>query len=280
MLILVIVVIRISGDSETGLFANARNAKVDTAYEAEKENLLMYMYGDCYNARTGELNLAKLKEKLDEDNESWIGAQIDSSNNRLEVTGKQSGKTHYIYSDGKTTDPSKPSEPEKTVVPIELDTNKNLGKVTLNKTIPKIDNISDYTFKDQFRAYNGNKYINMNIIESGDTYYIAFAISEYNRDLSTIYVYTFGALNANMDGAAINVTKAGWHEIEEYEEGENWGRAKDEIVTELPVFEGYVTTDWSTDEMIPKESDIPNGVATSVKDYVNKLFANILIEAE
>lgn len=274
------VVIRISGDSETGLFARARNAKVDTAYEAEKENLLMYMYGDYYNARTGELDLAKLQEKLDEDKENWTSTYLDSSNNRLEVTGKQSGKVHYIYSDGKTTDPSKPSEPEKQVVPIELDTNKNLGKATLNKTIPKIDNISDYTFKDKFRAYNGSKYINMNIIEAGDTYYIAFAFSEDAGASLTYYVYTFGALNTNMDGATINVTKAGWHEIEEYDDGENWGRAKDEIVTELPVFEGYITTDWDTDEMIPKESNVPSGVATSVKDYVNKLFANILIEAE
>ena len=98
MLILVAVTINISKDG--GLFSKARTAKSGTAYEAEEENLAMYMYGEgVYDATTGEINLEKLKENLEKSGE-WGKVTIDGT--KLTVLGKQSGKQHIINEDGTT----------------------------------------------------------------------------------------------------------------------------------------------------------------------------------
>ena len=106
MLILVAVTVNIANDNGNGLFGRARSAKVDTAYRAEQENLLMYMYGEDYDAATGVLNLEKVKEKLEADNATskrWESITLNETKTELIVVGTQSGKTHTISST-ETTD--------------------------------------------------------------------------------------------------------------------------------------------------------------------------------
>ena len=101
MLILVAVTVTITKDG--GLFTTARTAQKDTAYNAEQENLLMYMYGEDYNATTGLLNLEGVKAKLETDNSTsnrWASITLNDTKTELTVVGTQSGKKHTIDSKG------------------------------------------------------------------------------------------------------------------------------------------------------------------------------------
>ena len=101
MLILVAVTVNIANDNGNGLFGRARSAKVDTAYRAEQENLLMYMYGEDYDATTGKLNLEGVKNKLNQDTSGrWKDINLNANSTELTVVGTQSGKTHTILSNG------------------------------------------------------------------------------------------------------------------------------------------------------------------------------------
>ena len=102
MIILVAVTVNIANENG-GLFVRTRQAKVDTAYRAEQENLLMYMYGEDYDAATGKLNLAGLQAKLVNDNNTsnrWESITLNAALTELTVVGTQSGKTHTILSNG------------------------------------------------------------------------------------------------------------------------------------------------------------------------------------
>ena len=100
MLILVAVTVTIT--KEGGLFTTARTAKQGTAYSAEEETLLTYIYGDgVYDAKTGEVNLTALKELLT-DTTKWQSPTLDNDTTptTLTVTGVQSGEEHIINTDG------------------------------------------------------------------------------------------------------------------------------------------------------------------------------------
>ena len=102
MIILVAVTVNIANENG-GLFVRTRQAKVDTAYRAEQENLLMYMYGEDYDAATGKLNLAGVQAKLVNDNNTsnrWESITLNAALTELTVVGTQSGKTHTILSNG------------------------------------------------------------------------------------------------------------------------------------------------------------------------------------
>ena len=102
MLILVAVTVNYANENG-GLFKTARTAKQDTAYRAEEETLLTYIYGDgVYDASTGKIDLLKLKELLEANSSKWGNITLDSNENptTLTVTGVQSGKTHTINADG------------------------------------------------------------------------------------------------------------------------------------------------------------------------------------
>ena len=104
MLILVAVTVTIT--KEGGLFATARTAQKDTAYNAEEETLLTYIYADgVYNATTGEVNLTALKELLT-DATKWQSPTLnnDTTPTTLTVTGVQSGKSHTIDSKGNVSE--------------------------------------------------------------------------------------------------------------------------------------------------------------------------------
>ena len=102
MIILVAVTVNLANENG-GLFVRTRQAKVDTAYRAEQENLLMYMYGEDYDAATGKLNLAGLQAKLVNDNNTsnrWESITLNAALTELTVVGTQSGKPHTILSNG------------------------------------------------------------------------------------------------------------------------------------------------------------------------------------
>lgn len=102
MLILVAVTVNLANENG-GLFQKARYAKSETAAKAEEEELTMYMFGEgVYNAKTGEVNLRALKNKLDEDSNKWKDSTLDSdtSPTKLTVIGVQSGEEHIINTDG------------------------------------------------------------------------------------------------------------------------------------------------------------------------------------
>ncbi len=102
MLILVAVTVNLANENG-GLFEKARYAKSETAVKAEEEELTMYMFGEgVYNAKTGEVNLGALKNKLDEDSNKWKNSTLDSDTNptKLTVIGVQSGEEHIINTDG------------------------------------------------------------------------------------------------------------------------------------------------------------------------------------
>ena len=101
MLILVAVTVTIT--KEGGLFATARTAQKDTAYNAEEETLLTYIYADgVYDASTGKINLLKLKGLLEANSSKWGNITLDSNENptTLTVTGVQSGEEHIVNTDG------------------------------------------------------------------------------------------------------------------------------------------------------------------------------------
>ena len=97
MLILVAVTVNLANENG-GLFVKTREAKQDTAYKAEEENLATYMYGEgVYDAIKGEVNLDNLKASLDDSGE-WGTVAITGT--KLTVIGKQSGEEHIVNSDG------------------------------------------------------------------------------------------------------------------------------------------------------------------------------------
>ena len=97
MLILVAVTVNLANENG-GLFVKTREAKQDTAYKAEEENLATYMYGEgVYDAIKGEVNLDNLKASLDNSGE-WGTVAITGT--KLTVIGKQSGEEHIVNSDG------------------------------------------------------------------------------------------------------------------------------------------------------------------------------------
>ena len=97
MLILVAVTVDLANENG-GLFVKTREAKQDTAYKAEEENLATYMYGEgVYDAIKGEVNLDNLKASLNDSGE-WGTATITGT--KLTVIGKQSGEEHIVNSDG------------------------------------------------------------------------------------------------------------------------------------------------------------------------------------
>ena len=97
MLILVAVTVNLANENG-GLFVKTREAKQDTAYKAEEENLATYMYGEgVYDAIKGEVNLDNLKASLDNSGE-WGTVAVTGT--KLTVIGKQSGEEHIVNSDG------------------------------------------------------------------------------------------------------------------------------------------------------------------------------------
>ena len=97
MLILVAVTVNLANENG-GLFVKTREAKQDTAYKAEEENLATYMYGEgVYDAIKGEVNLDNLKASLDNSGE-WGTVAITGT--KLTVIGKQSGEEHIVNIDG------------------------------------------------------------------------------------------------------------------------------------------------------------------------------------
>ena len=107
MLILVAVTVNLANENG-GLFVKTREAKQDTAYKSEEENLLMYIYGEgVYDATTGKVNLTKLEERLNNSGEWGTTAIVGTE---LTVVGKQSGEIHKINEDGIITKKNIPSE--------------------------------------------------------------------------------------------------------------------------------------------------------------------------
>ena len=100
MLILVAVTVNLANENG-GLFVKTREAKKDTAYKAEEENLLLYKYGESYNYEDGTVDLMSLKKELEKD-DRWSAFSFDDDNNPtvLTVTGVQSGLEHKIYKMG------------------------------------------------------------------------------------------------------------------------------------------------------------------------------------
>ena len=107
MLILVAVTVNLANENGR-LFVKTREAKQDTAYKSEEENLLMYIYGeDVYDATTGKVNLTKLEERLNNSGEWGTTAIVGTE---LTVVGKQSGEIHKINENGIITKKNTPSE--------------------------------------------------------------------------------------------------------------------------------------------------------------------------
>ena len=111
MLILVAVTINLANENG-GLFVKTREAKQDTAYKSEEENLLTYIYGEgVYNAITGKVDLKALKNKLAEDSDKWKTLILDNDTDptKLTVTGVESGEEHIINEDCTTGDKKEPT---------------------------------------------------------------------------------------------------------------------------------------------------------------------------
>ena len=111
MLILVAVTVNFV-NNKGGLLEKTREAKQGTAYKAEEENLLTYIYGEgVYNAITGKVDLKALKNKLAEDSDKWKTLILDNDTDptKLTVTGVQSGEEHIINEDCTTGDKKEPT---------------------------------------------------------------------------------------------------------------------------------------------------------------------------
>ena len=270
MIILVAVTVNLANENG-GLFVRTRQAKVDTAYRAEQENLLMYMYGEDYDAATGKLNLAGVQEKLVNDNNTsnrWGSITLNAARTELTVVGAQSGKTHIILSNG--TIDGKPDASKDEGTPIsEFTSGMELGKVSFAGTINKVKDFTSY--KDSHGDYsiesischnsNGDT-LKLNFTKAVDESTYAILISNFNEseESYTMYggwLYVFEALdNVEIDDAGTLTTEsAGWYTMDT-----NSG----EIVkmTQMPEFDGYVVDNMSEEAL-----------KTS-----NMFFANVLVQ--
>lgn len=181
MIILVAVTVNIANENG-GLFVRTRQAKVDTAYRAEQENLLMYMYGEDYDAATGKLNLAGVQEKLVNDNNTsnrWKSITLNAALTELKVVGTQSGKTHTILSNG-TLDGENDSLQE-----IIISSTKN-GSVDLDDLINKLNDSNKWTDAKK----DGDK-VTVTDKETGKEYEISKdgTITEKNNQSSDTNLY-------------------------------------------------------------------------------------------
>ena len=181
MLILVAVTVNLANENG-GLFVRTRQAKVDTAYRAEQENLLIYMYGEDYDAATGKLNLAGVQAKLDDDNKTsnrWGRITLNATLTELTVVGTQSGKTHTILSNG-TLDGKNDSLQE-----IVTSTTKN-GSVDLEDLINKLNDSDKWTDAKK----DGDK-VTVTDKETGKKYEISSdgTITEKNNQSSDTNLY-------------------------------------------------------------------------------------------
>ena len=271
MLILVAVTVNLANENG-GLFVRTRQAKVDTAYRAEQENLLMYMYGEDYDATTGKLNLEGVKNKLNQDTSGrWKDINLNDNSTELTVVGAQSGKTHIILSNG--TIDGKPDASKDEGTPIsEFTSGMELGKVSFAGTINKVKDFTSY--KDSHGDYsiesischnsNGDT-LKLNFTKAVDESTYAILISNFNEseESYTMYggwLYVFEALdNVEIDDAGTLTTEsAGWYTMDT-----NSG----EIVkmTQMPEFDGYVVDNMSDAEL--------EALKTS-----NMFFANVLVQ--
>ena len=181
MLILVAVTVNIANENG-GLFVRTRQAKVDTAYRAEQENLLMYMYGEDYDAATGKLNLLGVQAKLFNDNNTsnrWESITLNTEFTELTVVGTQSGKAHTILSNG-TLDGENDS-----LQGIVTSTTKD-GSVDLDDLINKLNDSNKWTDAKK----DGDK-VTVTDKETGKEYEISKdgTITEKNNQSSDTNLY-------------------------------------------------------------------------------------------
>ena len=181
MIILVAVTVNLANENG-GLFVRTRQAKVDTAYRAEQENLLMYMYGEDYDAATGKLNLAGLQAKLVNDNNTsnrWKSITLNAEFTELTVVGTQSGKAHTILSNG-TLDGENDS-----LQGIVTSTTKD-GSVDLDDLINKLNDSNKWTDAKK----DGDK-VTVTDKETGKEYEISKdgTITEKNNQSSDTNLY-------------------------------------------------------------------------------------------
>lgn len=181
MIILVAVTVNIANENG-GLFVRTRQAKVDTAYRAEQENLLMYMYGEDYDAATGKLNLVGLQAKLVNDNNTsnrWKSITLNTEFTELTVVGTQSGKAHTILSNG-TLDGENDS-----LQGIVTSTTKD-GSVDLDDLINKLNDSNKWTDAKK----DGDK-VTVTDKETGKEYEISKdgTITEKNNQSSDTNLY-------------------------------------------------------------------------------------------
>ena len=181
MIILVAVTVNIANENG-GLFVRTRQAKVDTAYRAEQENLLMYMYGEDYDAATGKLDLVGVQAKLVNDNNTsnrWGSITLNAALTELTVVGTQSGKAHTILSNG-TIDGKNDSLQE-----IVTSTTKD-GSVDLDDLIKKLNDSDKWTDAKK----DGDK-VTVTDKETGKKYEISSdgTITEKNNQSSDTNLY-------------------------------------------------------------------------------------------
>lgn len=181
MIILVAVTVNIANENG-GLFVRTRQAKVDTAYRAEQENLLMYMYGEDYDAATGKLNLLGVQAKLFNDNNTsnrWESITLNTEFTELTVVGTQSGKAHTILSNG-TLDGENDS-----LQGIVTSTTKD-GSVDLDDLINKLNDSNKWTDAKK----DGDK-VTVTDKETGKEYEISKdgTITEKNNQSSDTNLY-------------------------------------------------------------------------------------------
>lgn len=181
MIILVAVTVNIANENG-GLFVRTRQAKVDTAYRAEQENLLMYMYGEDYDAATGKLDLVGVQAKLFDDNNTsnrWESITLNATFTELTVVGTQSGKTHTILSNG-TLDGENDS-----LQGIVTSTTKD-GSVDLDDLINKLNDSNKWTDAKK----DGDK-VTVTDKETGKEYEISKdgTITEKNNQSSDTNLY-------------------------------------------------------------------------------------------
>ena len=175
--ILVAVTVNIANENG-GLFVRTRQAKVDTAYRAEQENLLMYMYGEDYDAATGKLNLVGLQAKLVNDKNTsnrWESITLNTEFTELTVVGTQSGKAHTILSNGEND----------SLQGIVTSTTKD-GSVDLDDLINKLNDSNKWTDAKK----DGDK-VTVTDKETGKEYEISKdgTITEKNNQSSDTNLY-------------------------------------------------------------------------------------------
>ena len=252
MLILVGVTVNVA--LQGGLFGKAENATTGTTKHADKEQLISAMVGGVQTGGKFVMTDVTLP-----DGAKWITskenvAAITSPSENGNWVMTESGNKFYIDKYGNVLD----DEP---ISKITFESNKALGKITLNPTLKKVNDFTKYGTPDKDNPdeiyysrlvlYDDNESeLNVSLIPINDNSTYCILVTNFNDGFNPegeyilygVYIYAFESIDTTIDDIPVKTNGAGWYTVD-----------KNNNVIKLPAFptfDGYSTHNIETDKSV------------------------------